>query len=180
MLSDSPFARHHRVMLDGPRAVALELRAQLVALVGLTVACEGAVGHTCRDEGADCLVDTTTRGEETGSTTTGPGSTGTASEGGSTITATTTGTTTDTTGASESGNPDEAPIMVVECVPLQENGCPAVDSTCLAEIMEKRHLSFDCGCTYGHVFGQVMSGPDPAVTDACCYDVKLLFEDCQA
>lgn len=174
-------------MVDDLTRIAVLLRSRLAVAAGLmlTAGCGATDQRSCRDIGADCLVDTTSGGQRVvlapapssvrvpdqhatvGSSTGTDGSTASS------------GRTTGSSGLDGVGEYDEPDIITVECVPVQDDGCPEPDSSCLAEIMEKRHWSFDCGCFEGHVFANVMSGPDPDVSDACCYDVRLVYQFCQ-
>jgi hypothetical protein len=79
--------------------------------------------------------------------------------------------------ADQDGSEDQA---VVECVPRQDGNCPASDSPCLAELMQSRDGYEPCTCGYSESFVEVLAGPDPAVTDACCFTIHLVTTQCMA
>lgn len=168
-----------------------ELRVELFIAAGLLVsACEQErEPGECRQLG-DCIVDTTTWGptpdpQETGGGTGDEAETGAEAETGTETGADAdTGTETESGGSavgSEWGDGSEPPYTRVSCVPLQAGGtCPAPDSDCLFRRMENRHGSFDCSCGDQYVFSDVLSGPDPTIEDACCYEVRFSFLWCVA
>ncbi len=85
-----------------------------------------------------------------------------------------------TTDAPSDTDPDFIPIVRIECVPLPSDGgeCPAPESECLRDTLETRDDISACGCDQGFGVSEVLSGPDPDTSNACCYEVLLRYTEC--
>ncbi|MCH9679881.1 MAG: hypothetical protein K0V04_00480 [Deltaproteobacteria bacterium] len=132
--------------------IALALRMDLALATGLVVSGCGESPQSCPEEGSDCLPDTTT----SGSTTAAP-----------------------SPGASGDGQFDE-PIMRVECFGLPPDGseCPVADSQCVEDKVDARDDVPSCGCFSGYQLSEILDGPDPDISDACCYTARLQYTEC--
>jgi hypothetical protein len=135
--------------------VVVDLRARVAAAAGLALLTSACNSNelTCHEKGADCWSGTTTTGIET------PWNL-------------------DASEDDDFGAYYDQSVAQIECVPLQDGECPDPDSDCFFETMESRFSTWNCDVCVAPYFVGVLAGPDPAVTDACCFTVEIATPEC--